>query len=141
MHLRFKYLLKHISNKSMESNKCIRVFADENQIKQCKEDIAGIEEKVRQVAGLFSLAGNEVRLKILFLLYKEGKMCPCDLSDVLNMKVPAISQHLRKLKDGGVVRDKKVGQTIFYSIIGENTKAILPLITELADPKNRDKVK
>lgn len=125
----------------MELNKCIRILADENQINQCKKDIAGIQGEVRQMAGLFSLAGNEVRLKILFLLYKEEEMCPCDISDVLDMKVPAISQHLRKLKDGGIIKDKKVGQTIFYSIVEEKTKAILPLIAELASLAKQDKVK
>lgn len=125
----------------MELNKCIRILADENQINQCKKDIAGIQGEVRQMAGLLSLAGNEVRLKILFLLYKEEEMCPCDISDVLSMKVPAISQHLRKLKDGGIIKDKKVGQTIFYSIVEEKTKAILPLIAELASLAKQDKVK
>lgn len=125
----------------MELNKCIRILADENQINQCKKDIAGIQGEVRQMAGLLSLAGNEVRLKILFLLYKEEEMCPCDISDVLDMKVPAISQHLRKLKDGGIIKDKKVGQTIFYSIVEEKAKAILPLIAELASLAKRDKVK
>lgn len=125
----------------MKTNKCIRILADENQINQCKKDIARIEEEIRQKAGLYSLAGNEVRLKILLLLYQEGQMCPCDLSDVLSMKVPAISQHLRKLKDGRIIKDKKVGQTIFYSIVEENTQAILPLIAELASLAKQDKVK
>ena len=43
-------------------------------------------------------------------------MCPCDLSDVLDMSMPAISQHLRKMKDKDLIRYKKVGQTIFYSL-------------------------
>ncbi|MCJ8166034.1 metalloregulator ArsR/SmtB family transcription factor [Pontibacter sp. E15-1] len=115
----------------MKNQGCIRVLADENQIKQCKQDIAGVEGKVRQMAGMMSLAGNAVRLNILFLLYKEEQMCPCDLSDVLEMTVPAISQHLRKLKDGGLVKDKKVGQTVFYSAVEENIQLILPLLKEL----------
>ena len=51
-------------------------------------------------------------------------MCPCDLSDVLNISVGGISQHLRKLKEGGIVKDKKVGKTIFYSLIEENIQDI-----------------
>ena len=101
----------------MEKHSCIRVWADVNQIMECKEDVVRIEDQVKSIAKVLDLAGNEVRLKILFLLHKEEEMCPCDLSDVLNMKVPAISQHLRKLKDGGIITDKKVGQTIFYSIV------------------------
>jgi DNA-binding transcriptional ArsR family regulator len=43
-------------------------------------------------------------------------MCVCDLSDVLGMKQSPISQHLRKLKDGGLLENKRDGMTIFYFI-------------------------
>jgi DNA-binding transcriptional ArsR family regulator len=124
----------------MKNRNCIRVLADENQINQCKEDVAGVEGRLQQMAGALSLAGNAVRLKILFLLHKEEQMCPCDLSDVLEMTVPAISQHLRKLKDGGLVKDKKIGQTIFYSLVAENVQLILPLLQELTVASNKQKV-
>ena len=123
----------------MKDRNCIRILADENQINQCKEDVAGVEVRLKQMAAALSLAGNAVRLKILFLLYKEEQMCPCDLSDVLEMTVPAISQHLRKLKDGGLVTDKKVGQTIFYSLVEENVELILPLLKELAVASKKQK--
>ena len=115
----------------MEINKCIRVLADPVQIKECRESILEIQKPLKDISQLLSLAGNQVRLKILFLLYKEGEMCPCDLSDVLDMTVPAISQHLRKLKDRKIVLDKKVGQTIFYSLNNEAASPILPIIKSL----------
>lgn len=124
----------------MKNRNCIRVLADENQIAQCKENIAGVEERLQRMAGALSLAGNAVRLKILFLLHKEEQMCPCDLSDVLEMTFPAISQHLRKLKDGGLVKDKKVGQAIFYSLVEKNVALILPLLKELAGVSSNQKV-
>lgn len=120
--------------------KCIRVLADVNQIKQCKEDLSGIENQTKSIAKVLGLAGNEVRLKILFLLYQESEMCPCDLSDVLNMSVPAVSQHLRKLKDGGMVKDKKVGQTVFYSVIDENTAIIKPILKNLVGITHKEAV-
>ena len=114
---------------------CIRVYADVDQINQCKQDIEKVEESVSRLAKALNLAGNEVRLKILFLLEKESKMCPCDLSDILNMTVPAISQHLRKLKDAGLVETKKVGQTIFYSITESNTNILNPIFKLLESEK------
>lgn len=120
----------------MESNKCIRILADKNQIAQCKADIAAIDDKVQQTANLLSLAGNEVRLKILFLLQQEEQMCPCDLSDVLEMKVPAISQHLRKMKDKDLVKYRKVGQTIFYSLNEEYKGLLQPLFKIIKEPFN-----
>lgn len=53
--------------------KCIRVLADVNQIKQCKKAIHSIEDRIRFVANALDLTGSEVRLKILFLLHREGK--------------------------------------------------------------------
>ncbi|GJM29645.1 MAG: hypothetical protein DHS20C17_22800 [Cyclobacteriaceae bacterium] len=112
--------------------KCIRVLADVNQIRQCKEDLFKVQAHSSSISKVLGLAGNEVRLKILFLLYQEGELCPCDLSDILNISVPAISQHLRKLKDGRMVQDKKVGQTVFYSILEQNIKLIEPVLDHLA---------
>jgi len=110
----------------MEKNTCIRVFADQNQIKQCREKVSANSKSFTQLGNILSLAGNEVRLKILYLLEEEGELCPCDLSDILGMSVPAISQHLRKMKDGNIVEARKVGQTIFYSLRSEHLKILKP---------------
>ena len=115
----------------MNDNTCIRVLADINQINECRRDLQRVGNDIVSFSRALDLAGNEVRLKILFLIYKEGEMCPCDLSDVLGMKVPAISQHLRKLKDGGILQDKKVGQTIFYSLVEENSELLIPMLKKL----------
>ena len=125
----------------MENNTCLRMLADVNQIKECKEDVKRISGSVKSISKALSLAGNEVRLNILFLLYKEGEMCPCDLSDVLEMKVPAISQHLRKLKDAGLVIDKKIGQTVFYSIINEEAEILIPFLRKLKLLNQKEEVK
>ncbi len=110
----------------MEKNTCIRVFADQNQIKQCREKVSANSKSFTQLGNILSLAGNEVRLKILYLLEEENELCPCDLSDILGMSVPAISQHLRKMKDGSIVEARKVGQTIFYSLRSEHLKTLKP---------------
>lgn len=118
------------------SNSCIRVLADPVQIKDCKETIKRLDSKLNETTNVFNLAGNAARLKILFLLHKEGEMCPCDFSDVLDISVSGVSQHLRKLKDGGLVQDKKIGQTIFYSILEERAQLIMPILTQLYEYEN-----
>ncbi|NOS91498.1 MAG: helix-turn-helix transcriptional regulator [Cyclobacteriaceae bacterium] len=110
----------------MEKNTCIRVFADQVQIKQCREKITANSKSFTQLGNILALAGNEVRLKILYLLEEENELCPCDMSDILGMSVPAVSQHLRKLKDGNIIEARKVGQTIFYSLRPENMKLLRP---------------
>ena len=84
---------------------------------------------------IFALAGNEVRLKMMFLLEEENELCPCDLSDILRMSIPAISQHLRKLKDGNIIEARKVGQSIFYTLRSEHLKTLRPFF-KIINPQN-----
>ena len=122
------------------SNTCIRVLADPVQIKECKETLSRLEGQLDLTTKIFNLAGNAARLKILFLLHREGEMCPCDLSDILNISLGGVSQHLRKLKDGGLVKDKKVGQTVFYSLIESNIQIIKPVLESLFNGSKKEPV-
>jgi DNA-binding transcriptional ArsR family regulator len=117
----------------MDSNQtCIRVLADEVQIKACRSKLEKSKQSFLDLSGILSLAGNDVRLKILYLLDQEGQLCPCDLSDILGMSIPAISQHIRKMKDRDIVRGKRSGQTIFYSINEAHLKLLTPLFEEIS---------
>ena len=108
------------------SDTCIRLQADMEQIKSCREKLKANSKSFMQLGQILSLAGNDVRLKILFLLKDEKELCPCDLSDILGMSIPAVSQHLRKLKDGNIIKARKDGQTIFYSLRSEHLKILVP---------------
>ncbi|MBA3674945.1 MAG: helix-turn-helix transcriptional regulator [Chitinophagaceae bacterium] len=108
-------------------NTCIRLYADPVQIKSCKKKVENTAEAFSKMASVLALAGNEVRLKILYLLEEEKELCPCDLSDILDMSIPAISQHLRKMKDGGIIQNRKDGQTIYYSLKPEHLKMLRSL--------------
>lgn len=110
----------------MSNDNCIRILADKEQIKNCREKLKVNSKSFIQLSQILSLAGNEVRLKIIFLLEEEGELCPCDLSDILGMSVPAVSQHLRKLKDGNIIQNRKEGQTIFYSLRPGHLKMLRP---------------
>jgi DNA-binding transcriptional ArsR family regulator len=100
----------------MSKQQCIREVADLVQINRCINSLTHVEASVHKLTNILKLAANDVRLKILFLLDNEERLCPCDLGDILGMSIPAISQHLRKLKDGGLVDTKREGQVIFYSL-------------------------
>lgn len=119
------------------SESCIRVLADPVQIKNCRARIEHLKSPISEIAKILNLSGNEVRLKILYLLDSEQKMCPCDLSDVLNMSVPAISQHLRKLKDSQLVIDHKIGQTVFYELVPESITILKPILKLLTDQSQK----
>lgn len=109
-----------------DKNVCIRVYADATQIKQCRDRVKANEKSLEQLSNVLSLAGNDVRLKILYLLEGENELCPCDMSDILGMSIPAVSQHLRKLKDGNIIEARRTGQTIYYSLKDEHLKILKP---------------
>jgi ArsR family transcriptional regulator, lead/cadmium/zinc/bismuth-responsive transcriptional repressor len=119
----------------MNQNTCIRVLADVNQIKECREKVKLVDESIDVLANALALTGNNVRLKILYLLQEEGQLCPCDLSDILGMTVSAISQHLRKLKDGKLIESKKTGQTIFYSVNSDYSDILKPIFKLITNNK------
>lgn len=108
----------------MNHNTCIRLFADQEQIKSCKDKLKNAQKSFASLSNILALAGNEARLKIVYLLEEEKELCPCDLADILGMSIPAVSQHLRKLKDGNIVETRKEGQTIYYSLTQENLKIL-----------------
>jgi len=115
----------------MSKQECIREVADLNQINRCIDSLEKVEGSVDRLTSILKLAANDVRLKILFLLSTEEHLCPCDLSDILDMSVPAVSQHLRKLKDGGLVETRRDGQTIFYSLNTPFNKILSPSFDQI----------
>lgn len=116
---------------------CKRIFADVRQINNCKDILEKNSRRFSELAQVLALAGNEVRLKILYLLEEEGELCPCDLSDILDMTIPAVSQHLRKLKDGNIIQFRKTGQTIYYSLKPENLKILQSFFKQINEMNNK----
>lgn len=119
----------------MEKAICIRLEADAKQIMNCRQVVQKMENSFEELSNILSLTGNPVRLKILYLLNQEERLCVCDLSDILEMNVSAISQHLRKLKDRKIVFSRKEAQTIFYSIKKEKISLLVPFFKVLDNNK------
>ncbi|WP_034257686.1 ArsR/SmtB family transcription factor [Altibacter lentus] len=119
----------------MENNSCIRQQADIEQINRCKDTVSELSESFDYLANGLSLVGNSVRLKILYLLFEEKRLCVCDLSDILGMNISAISQHLRKMKDRNLLQTERDAQTIFYSLTTEYEKLLNPFFEILDENK------
>ncbi|MDF1570590.1 MAG: metalloregulator ArsR/SmtB family transcription factor [Bacteroidales bacterium] len=118
---------------------CVRLFADEVQIDNCRVILQMNQNALSRQSRILALAGNEVRLKILFLLDEENELCPCDLSDILGMSVPAVSQHLRKLKDGNLIESRREGQTIYYSLMSGKETLLRQTFKNLIDNAKKEK--
>lgn len=81
------------------------------------------EENLYDLAELFKVFGDTTRIKILWAL-SESEMCVCDLAFLLNMTQSAISHQLRLLKQSRLVRNRKEGKVVFYSLDDEHIKLI-----------------
>ncbi|MGR6118321.1 ArsR/SmtB family transcription factor [Aeribacillus composti] len=75
--------------------------------------------EIEKAAHVLKLLGDKTRLTIMAIL-KQRECCVCELLEVFDMSQPAISQHLRKLKDAGLVKEDRRGQWIYYSLNPEN---------------------
>jgi len=114
----------------MSDTSCCRLEVDTDLIEDTKAHLERYEAHIEDQAKIFSLLGNEVRLKITTLFLEFDRMCVCDLSDVLEMNQSPISQHLRKLKDGGILVNKREGMTIFYSIAPDKSEYLKMLLKD-----------
>ncbi|WP_041700475.1 metalloregulator ArsR/SmtB family transcription factor [Clostridium sp. BNL1100] len=99
---------------------CIAIHQDIiNKVKGSMPD----EEKLYDLAEVFKVFGDTTRIKILYALFA-SEMCVCDIAVLLNMNQSAISHQLRVLKQTKLVKYRKEGKTVFYSLDDEHVKRI-----------------
>ncbi|EHQ41012.1 ArsR/SmtB family transcription factor [Myroides odoratus] len=115
-----------------QKNSCIREEADNLQINRGKNTLTQVASQLDYVSHTLALVGNTARLQILYLLHQEKRLCVCDLSDMLEMTISAVSQHLRKLKDRQFLDTERQGQTIYYFLTQEHETLLLPLFQFIA---------
>lgn len=81
------------------------------------------EETLYDLAELFKMFGDSTRIRILWAL-DEAEMCVCDIAALLNMTQSAISHQLRILKQAKLVRNRKEGKVVYYSLDDEHVRLI-----------------
>ena len=82
------------------------------------------EEVLYDLAELFKVFGDSTRIRILYVLF-ETEMCVYDLSKILNVTQSAISHQLRVLKQNKLVKFRREGKNIFYSLADEHVRTII----------------
>ena len=82
------------------------------------------DEILYDLAELFKIFGDSTRIKILYVLF-ESEMCVCDIAKLLGMTQSAISHHLRALKQSKLVKYRREGKTVFYSLADGHVRTIL----------------
>ena len=82
------------------------------------------EEELYDLAELFKVFGDSTRIRILFVLF-EAEVCVCDLAQALHMTQPAISYQLKILKQAKLVRSRREGKSVFYSLADGHVRTII----------------
>ncbi|MGN1004386.1 MAG: ArsR/SmtB family transcription factor [Oscillospiraceae bacterium] len=82
------------------------------------------EEVLYDLAELFKVFGDSTRIRILYVLF-ESEMCVCDIAQLLGMSQSAISHQLRCLKQSKLVKYRREGKTVFYSLADGHVRTIL----------------
>ncbi|MDD7403814.1 MAG: metalloregulator ArsR/SmtB family transcription factor [Butyribacter sp.] len=96
---------------------------DEKTVEEIQKKLPE-ESKLYELADLFKVFGDSTRIKILYVLF-ENEMCVYDIASLLNMTQSAISHQLRILKQNRLVKYRKEGKTVLYSLADEHVFTIL----------------
>lgn len=82
------------------------------------------DEHLFALADLYKVFGDGTRIRILYALF-ESELCVCDIAALLSMSISAISHQLRVLKQAKLVRYRRDGKTVYYSLSDDHVRAIL----------------
>ncbi len=102
---------------------CMEEWVHEDLLKIVNETMPE-ETELYDLAELFKVFGDSTRIRILFVLF-EAEVCVCDLAQALNMTQSAISHQLRILKQNKLVKSRREGKSIFYSLADGHVRTII----------------
>lgn len=122
-----------MSPREITDRTCIRVNVDAEKLEALRKD-AFSNDHVVALSAFMSAAGNETRLRILYVLWRAGELCVCDLSDICGITQPAISRHLKILREKALVESQRDAQTVYYRIYIDNpfSRMLVSLFEEQA---------
>ncbi|MCF6302612.1 MAG: metalloregulator ArsR/SmtB family transcription factor [Devosiaceae bacterium] len=94
-------------------------------------DINALEEKASDIAVLLKAMGNERRLVILCQLVAQGEMSVGAMVEKIGLGQSALSQHLAKMRDEGIVATRRDGQTIYYRVTDGRVEELMVILHRL----------
>ncbi len=95
------------------------------------EELTVFEAKADVAAGLLRVLANEQRLLILCHLLAAGELSVSALSDELSLSQSALSQHLARLRDEGIISNRRESQSMFYRVADEKASRVLALLRDI----------
>lgn len=109
--------------KNKDNFKCDCNIIHEDAVKNARNNLPE-DDDLNLMADFFKVFSNNTRIKILYSLLKQ-ELCVCDIANILNMKQSAISHQLRTLKQSRLVKYRREGRTIYYSLDDSHISKIL----------------
>ncbi len=109
----------------MKKEMCEVSFTHEALVGEIKKKMPQ-DEKLFDLSELFCVFADLTRIKILFVLF-EAEVCTCDLATLLNMTPSAISHQLSGLKKSKLVKTRRDGKAVFYSLADEHVRTIISM--------------
>jgi len=106
-----------------ETPSCEYMHAHDELIEKVKNDMPD-EIMLYDLAELYKVFADSTRIKILYCLF-ESEMCVCDIAQLLGMTTSAISHQLRVLKQSKLVKFRRDGKTVFYSLSDDHVRTII----------------
>ena len=107
----------------------------EDVVNKVKDNMPS-DDLLFDVSDFFKILGDSTRLRILCALDNE-EMCVCDIANLLNMTKSSISHQLRILKEDMLVKSRKLGKEVYYSLNDEHVKMVLEIAIEHITHKER----
>lgn len=108
---------------------CSTRLVDPDRVASVKDRLVDPEEAGR-LAELFKLLGDPNRCRILYALLEAGELCVCDLAETVEVPETSVSHALRLLRTAGVVRNRRDGRMIYYSLDDSHVRLLLDLSLE-----------
>lgn len=102
---------------------CEYMHAHENTVKAVKQQMPP-DEQLYDLAELYKIFGDSTRIKILYVLF-ESEMCVCDISTLLGLSQSAVSHQLKILRQADLIKPRRDGKQVFYSLADEHVKTII----------------
>ena len=102
---------------------CDFICTHEDVVKKVQQEMPD-EDTLYDLSELFRIFGDSTRIRILYVLF-EAEMCVCDIAQLLGMTQSAISHQLRALKNARLVKARRDGKTVFYSLDDDHVKTII----------------
>ena len=90
--------------------------------------VARIQEQLADVEGLssiFKVLGDETRARIVYALSQADRLCVCDIAQIVGLSLPAVSHHLRVLRELNLARATKEGKMVFYSLADDHVASLV----------------